>query len=91
MGFTARDLVTGFSGEITGHARYITGCDQFLLQPETNKDGEWVKAIWFDDERLEVDGTKGSAFLAKVEERQTRGLKTDKAPGGPRSDAAPTK
>ncbi len=26
-----KDKITGFSGKVTGHADYITGCDQFLV------------------------------------------------------------
>lgn len=96
MGFTAKDLVTGFSGQITGHARYITGCDSYLLQPEVKEDGEFVKGLWFDDDRLEIDLSVGSAFLAKVEERKTEEVKAeqpkaDKRVGGPRSNPAPVK
>lgn len=48
-----KDVITGFEGIITGHADYITGCDQFLVQPSA-KDGEWKEARWFDEKRLEV-------------------------------------
>lgn len=53
-GSKVRDKVTGFTGIVTGHADYITGCDQYLVQPVTNPKGEWVDSRWFDDQRLEV-------------------------------------
>lgn len=48
-----RDKITGFKGTVTGHADYITGCDQYLVQPES-KDGDWKEGRWFDGNRLEV-------------------------------------
>lgn len=49
----AQDKITGFKGVVTGHADYITGCDQYLIQPGV-KDGEWKEARWFDEGRLVV-------------------------------------
>ena len=54
MGLNATDTLTGFSGMITGHSDYITGCDQFLLQPPTQENGEYVEGRWFDEQRLQV-------------------------------------
>jgi len=51
FGQTATDTITGFTGVVTGHASYITGCDQYLLQPPC-KDGAWVEGRWFDEGRL---------------------------------------
>lgn len=48
-----RDKITGFQGIVTGHADYITGCDQYLVQP-ASKDGEWKEGRWFDESRLEI-------------------------------------
>jgi len=50
-GQTATDKITGFTGIVTGHADYITGCDQYLLQPKC-KDEAWVESRWFDAGRL---------------------------------------
>jgi len=54
-GQTATDKITGFTGIVTGHSDYITGCDQYLLQPEC-KDGAWVEPRWFDEGRLTFSG-----------------------------------
>jgi hypothetical protein len=32
--------------------RYISGCDQVLLQPTLNEGQEYKGGTWFDDERL---------------------------------------
>jgi len=55
-GATCRDNITGFTGIIVGKASYITGCDQYLLQPECEegKTGTKQTGEWFDDGRLEV-------------------------------------
>ena len=54
LGTKAKDTITGFSGVVTGKASYITGCDQFLLQPQCKEDGDMVDGRWFDEQRLEI-------------------------------------
>jgi len=51
LGSTVSDVVTGFTGIATGKASYMTGCDQYLVQPEC-KDGAFVEGRWFDFQRL---------------------------------------
>lgn len=53
LGSTLKDKITGFSGIATGRASYITGCDQYLIQPPV-KDGNFVDGKWIDEGRLEV-------------------------------------
>lgn len=53
LGSKAKDKITGFSGIVTGHARYITGCDQYLLNAKATSDGQ-VHSLWVDENRLEV-------------------------------------
>ncbi len=59
IGLKAKDKVTGFTGTITAHADYMTGCDQFLLQPKSKSD-EYKDGRWFDEQRLELIGVKKS-------------------------------
>ena len=49
-GATVQDKVTGFKGIVTGRADYISGCNQYLVQPVMTK--EFVEAKWFDELRL---------------------------------------
>lgn len=50
LGATAKEIITGFEGVVTGRASYITGCDQYLVSPrDGGKDPKW-----FDEQRLEV-------------------------------------
>lgn len=73
LGDIVKDEITGFAGIVTGHARYITGCDQYLIQliqPKV-KDGAYVESRWCDDNRLVVVETKaveikGACGLAPI-------------------------
>jgi len=49
FGREAVDSITGFTGKITGYAKYMTGCNQYSL--ETMKDGD-IKSYWFDEQRV---------------------------------------
>lgn len=60
------DRLTGFKGKITGHADYITGCDQYLVQPDTAK-GEWKDARWFDEGRLKIVGASKKIKVSQLQ------------------------
>jgi hypothetical protein len=53
LGAKVKDKITGFEGITTGKASYITGCDQFLVQPPV-KNGDFVEGRWFDIGRLDI-------------------------------------
>jgi hypothetical protein len=57
LGIVAKDKITGFQGTVTGHTRYISGCNQVLLQPNADKDGKYVEGRWIDEDRLEQIGS----------------------------------
>ena len=54
LGNTYRDKITGFEGIATGHAQYISGCNQVLLAPKVGEDGSIRGSEWFDLQRLEA-------------------------------------
>lgn len=55
LGRTMKDRITGFTGVVTGHVNYLTGCSQVLVQPPgVNSDGNVVESRWFDIQRCEV-------------------------------------
>lgn len=58
LGIEVKDKVTGFKGIVVGHCAYLTGCDQYLIQPKSDKPGVKPEPHWFDDNRLEVIGKK---------------------------------
>ena len=58
----AEDKITGLQGIITGHADYITGCDQYLLQPKS-KDNEFKEARWIDEYRLKITSVEAPGGL----------------------------
>lgn len=53
LGVKARDVVTGFTGIVTGKATYLTGCDQFCLTTQVDDKHE-SKGNWFDENRIEI-------------------------------------
>lgn len=53
LGRTYRDCITGFQGVATGYVTYLTGCNQVVISPGLNKDGEYQDGHWFDETRLE--------------------------------------
>lgn len=53
LGDEVRDQITGFEGVVTGKVRYISGCDQLLVQPPV-KDGDFKEAHWIDIDRCRV-------------------------------------
>ena len=55
LGATYRDVITGFQGVATGCVKYLTDCNQALIQPEA-KDGDFKEAYWLDEQRLERVG-----------------------------------
>ena len=52
LGVTAKDIITGFEGLVTGLTEYISGCNQALLAPGVDKEGKRVEGCWFDVQRL---------------------------------------
>ncbi|MCK5613697.1 hypothetical protein KAR91_68165 [Candidatus Pacearchaeota archaeon] len=59
LGGKVKDKVTGVSGIVTGHCKYLTGCDQYLVQPVDRKDKlKVLTSAWFDVNRLEVVRSK---------------------------------
>lgn len=55
LGWEVKDVITGFKGIIVGRAQYITGCNQYCIQPiDKKKTAEKKDSIWFDENRLET-------------------------------------
>lgn len=75
LGLNATDTVTGFTGTITGHCDYLTGCSQVLIVPKVGPDGSSRDGNWFDVQRIVLNG-KVKPIVLKNEE--TPG--PDKAP-----------
>lgn len=55
MGYRASDKVTGFTGTIVGAIKYLTGCSQYLLQPDCDNNlNNLPEARWFDEGRVKL-------------------------------------
>lgn len=52
LGDKVKETITGFNGVVTGEAKYLTGCTQYLVQPTIMKDNAYPDAHWFDEGRL---------------------------------------
>ena len=55
LGIKVREKITGCEGILTGKASYLTGCNQYLVQPVA-KEGAYVSGNWFDEGRYEKIG-----------------------------------
>lgn len=66
LGVNAKDKITGFKGIAVGRASYITGCDQYLIQPPVKEDGGHQEGRWIDIGRLEIigEGIEQDSILA---------------------------
>lgn len=76
LGQKGKDKVSGFEGIIIGKAEYLTGCNQYALTPQIDKDGKRQDTEWFDEGRIEITGTGILAEEVKAEKN-----------GGPNRDA----
>lgn len=54
LGKKVKDKITGFTGIAIGHAKYLTGCDQYGVTPPVGADGKVNETQWFDAGRIEV-------------------------------------
>lgn len=77
FGTKAKDIITGFTGIVTGRTHYISGCSQLLLVPGLDKDGKLQEGAWFDEQRVEA-----------IEGAPSITLDNSKTPG---PDRAPTR
>lgn len=85
MGYRVKDTITGFEGICTAVAQYITGCNQFLINPPM-KDGRFEEPRWFDEERLAaISNGPVVEFSSLSPVKQTTYV------GGPQTNPAPTK
>jgi hypothetical protein len=55
LGDTVKDVITNFTGVVTGIVEYISGCNQALVTPRVKADGSREDGCWFDLQRLVVD------------------------------------
>lgn len=58
------DVISGFRGVVTGACQYMTGCNQYLIQPRCKEDGDYVNSKWFDEDRLEAVSSGATVKLS---------------------------
>lgn len=54
LGDKAKDTITGLTGIVVAHYKYLNGCVRLSLQPAELKDGKPVETSVFDIEQLEL-------------------------------------
>lgn len=67
LGLTVRDRISGFVGVVTGHVRYLTGCNQLLVQPRVGGDGKWIDSQWVDESRASIDTSHERVTLPVID------------------------
>ena len=68
LGKKAKDKITGFEGIVTSKHIYLTGCNQYGIQPAIDKDGKVPQKEFFDEGRLEITGGGISSESVSTEE-----------------------
>lgn len=68
LGKKVKDKITDFEGIATSKHIYLTGCNQFGVQPKVNKEGNVPDVRFFDEGRLEIIGEGISAEEVKSED-----------------------
>lgn len=68
LGKEAKDKVTGFTGIITSKHTYLTGCNQYGIQPKVDEKGLVPDNRYFDEGRIEIIGKGISAKDVQAEE-----------------------
>lgn len=55
LGVRARDMITGFTGIITGRSEYLFSYPEVYIEPEKLDDqGKPIDGIWFREARVEI-------------------------------------
>lgn len=54
LGSRVRDQITGFTGIAVGYSRWMYGCNRFVVESESLKDGKPLGDEWFDEQRIET-------------------------------------
>ena len=71
LGKNVIEKLTGFTGVITGRAQYITGCNQYHLQPSCGDDNKFPEGVWSDEGRIELTDING--YDVNPKDMQTEG------------------
>lgn len=67
LGKRGKDKITGFEGIITGRCQYLYGCDQYLITPKVDKNGNKPDGQWMDEGRIGIMGEGVKAEEVQVE------------------------
>ena len=80
-GLEAEDIVTGFKGTITYRVKFLTGCNQYGIQPKFNKEkAETPNAQQFDENRIKI--LSDTKVVLNDEVKDSERMDNVKTPGG---------
>ena len=68
LGKQAKDKITGQTGIITSKHVYLSGCNQYGIQPPIDKEGKIPEKGYFDEGRIEVIGEGFTSADIKADE-----------------------
>lgn len=81
LGTKVKDIVTGFEGIVTARVKYLSGCIQYCVETEIDKEGKMAKSHYIDVGQLLIvdEGIRKS-----VEELERNIMTEDlpRVPGG---------
>lgn len=52
LGIQVKSLITGIKGTIIGRVQYITGCDQYCVQPKSKDGFSKPDNVWIDENAI---------------------------------------
>lgn len=72
LGWKAKDVITGFEGIIVYRVNFLTGCDQYGIQPsiDPKKHNEIPEAKQFDENRLLITNKKALKLPEREESKE---------------------
>jgi hypothetical protein len=65
LGDNVKDLITGFTGIITGRAEHVTGCNTYGVTSKVDKDNKGGEIGWYDENRIEIIKNKPN-IMSKI-------------------------
>lgn len=71
MGKEVSDLVTGYTGIVTGKATWLFGCNQYCVVQKASESGDIKDGQWFDEGRLQIvsEGIRPQQVVAESGKR----------------------
>ncbi len=73
LGDKVKDVISGFTGIVTGKSEFLHGCIRYGICPQELHDGATIDTHWFDEPQLELIESNVVAVDNKTPEDKTGG------------------